>query len=174
MSLEKVLVSLPAGYPGAILLVQHMPLGFTRPLADRLNQICPMEVREAQEDDLILPGYIYVGPSGYHLRIRRSEDRFRVDLSRHPRDTLHCPSIDVMMESVAQVWPGRMLGIILTGMGSDGTKGIQAMKRHGALILAQNEDTCVVYGMPKAAYLTGCVDRMISLHHVAGEIHRFR
>lgn len=173
-SLERVLMSLPANYPGAVLVVQHMPLGFTRPLSERLNQQCPMHISEAQEDDLVLPGCVYIAPAGYHLKIRPSGNQYRVVLSKHPRDAQHCPSIDVLMESVARTWPGRMLGVIMTGMGNDGTKGAQIMKSHGALIIAQNEQTCVVYGMPRSAYLAGCVDRMVPLYHIAGEIYEFQ
>ncbi|UCD83221.1 MAG: chemotaxis response regulator protein-glutamate methylesterase [Deltaproteobacteria bacterium] len=174
MSLEKVLTRLPGSYPGAILVIQHMPLGFTRSLAERLNHQCAMEVKEAQEDDPILPGRIYIGPSGYHLKLRRSMDKYWVVLSKSPRDTQHCPSVDVLIDSVARVWPGRMLGIILTGMGDDGAEGIRVMKQRGGMILAQNEETCVVYGMPKAAYRTGCVDRLVPLNCMAREICEFR
>jgi two-component system chemotaxis response regulator CheB len=174
MTLEKILTRIPGDYPGAILVVQHMPVGFTKSLSERLNNQCAMEVREAQEDDLVVPGRILVAPGGYHLKIRRNGNKFLSALSKDPRDTLHCPSVDVMMESVARVWPGRILGIVLTGMGADGSRGIKAMKLQGGTIIAQNEATCVVYGMPRAAYLSGFVDRMTPLHYVAEEINRFR
>ena len=172
-SLERVLNSLPDNYPGALLVVQHMPQGFTGPLADRLNQQCPMTIREANEDDLILPGHVYIAPAGYHLKIRRSVNQYRVVLSKNPKDTPHCPSVDVMMESVAKVWPGRMLGVIMTGMGSDGTRGARLFKYRGAEVIAQNEQTCVVYGMPRSAHLAGYVDRLVALHVIASEIIHF-
>jgi two-component system chemotaxis response regulator CheB len=136
MSLEKILTHLPANYPGAILIVQHMPVGFTRSLAERMNQQCPMEVKEAEEGDPILPGRIYIGPGGYHLKIRRFKENYRVLLSKSPHDTLHCPSVDVLLESVAETWHGRMLGVILTGMGQDGTEGVKVMKKKGGTIYA--------------------------------------
>lgn len=173
MSLEKVLTSLPADYPGAIMVVQHMPVGFTKSLAERMNLQCSMEVKEAQEDDPILPGRIYIAPGGYHLTLRRANDKYFATLSKTPRDTAHCPSVDVLMKSVAEFWPGPMLGIIMTGMGSDGSEGIRNMKKKGAVILAQNEDTCVVFGMPRAAWLSGCVDRMVPLNWIAEEIYQF-
>jgi len=174
MSLETILTRIPAHYPGAILVVQHMPAGFTRSLAERLNQVCALEVQEAHEDDLILPGRVYIAPAGYHFTLRREDDHFRAALSKDRRDAAHCPSVDVLMESVAEVWPRHTLGIILTGMGNDGTRGIQALKlKNSTTVLAQNEETCVVFGMPKAAYLSGCVDRMIPLHGIAEEITRF-
>lgn len=174
MSLEKVLTALPQEYPGAILVVQHMPVGFTTSLAERMNQQCPMEVKEAHEDDPVIPGRIYIAPGGYHMTLRRSRDKFAIALGKNPRDTQHCPSVDVMMESVAKTWPGKMLAIILTGMGADGVKGIAAVKDRGGSVLAQNEATCVVFGMPRAAYLSGCVDRMVPLNHVSREIYSFK
>ncbi len=174
MSLERILTPLPASYPGAILVVQHMPVGFTRSLAERMNQQCPMEVKEAEEGDLILPGRIYIAPGGYHLKLRRFKETYRVLLSKSPRDTLHCPSVDVLLESVAETWHGRMLGIILTGMGQDGTQGVKAMKKKGGIILAQNKETCVVFGMPKTAQMTGCVNQMVPLNLMSGEIYRFK
>lgn len=173
MSLEKVLTPLPANFPGTILVVQHMPLGFTSSLAQRMNNQCPMEVKEAEEDDPLCPGRIYIAPSGYHLKLRRSLNRYHVVLSKEPRDMPHCPSVDVMMESIAQTWQGRMMGVVMTGMGHDGSDGIKAMKQQGGTIVAQNEETCVVYGMPRAAYLTGCVDRMLPLYEIANAICLF-
>ncbi len=174
MSLETVLTALPADYPGAILVVQHMPVGFTSSLAERMNNQCQMEVKEAQEDDPIVPGRIYIAPGGYHLKLRRAVDRFYVLLSKSPRDSQHCPSVDVMMSAVAAVWPGKSLGIVMTGMGADGTEGIKDLKERGGVILAQNEATCVVFGMPRAAYLSGAVDRMVPLNLIAEEIVRFK
>lgn len=173
MSLEQVLTPLPGNYPGAILIVQHMPVGFTSSLAERMNRQCAMAVKEAEEGDIVLPGHIYIAPGGYHLKIRRSISKYSVVLSKNPGDKPHCPSVDVMMKSVAETWPGKILGVIMTGMGCDGAEGIQAIKKKGGSIVAQNEETCVVFGMPRAAYLTGCVDRMTPLGQLAGEINRF-
>jgi two-component system chemotaxis response regulator CheB len=173
MSLELVLTAIPKDFPGVILVVQHMPPGFTRSLAERFNQVCPLEVKEAQEDDLLLSGHVYIAPAGYHLKIHPCGDRFRVFLSRTPCDTLHCPSVDVLMESVSEVWPGRTLSVIMTGMGSDGAEGVRMIKRRGGSVIAQDEETCVVYGMPKAAVQTGCVDRLVPLVRIAEEIKQF-
>jgi two-component system chemotaxis response regulator CheB len=173
MSLDKVLTSLPGDYPGAILVVQHMPIGFTRSLAERMNRQCSMAVKEAEEGDIILPGNIYIAPGGYHLKIRRSKEKYCTVLSKNPFDMAHRPSIDVMMKSIAETWRGKILGIIMTGMGHDGVEGVKAIKQKGGTVLAQNEETCVVFGMPKAAYLTGYVDRMVSLEQLAMEINKF-
>jgi len=173
MSLETVLKPLSRDYPGAIMVVQHMPVGFTASFADRLNNICSMTVTEAKDNDPILPGNIYIAPGGYHLLLKRSNDKFFASLSKYPCDVAHIPSVDVMMKSVAAIWPGRIMGIILTGMGQDGVEGVRAIKGRGGEVLAQNEATCVVYGMPKAAKQSGCVDRMVPLNCVAREISRF-
>ncbi|MGA1865791.1 MAG: protein-glutamate methylesterase/protein-glutamine glutaminase [bacterium] len=173
MSLDRVLSLIPGDYPGAILVVQHMPVGFTKSLAERMNRQCLMTVKEAEEGDLILPGNIYIAPGGYHLKLRRSGDKYRTVISKDPYDYPHRPSVDVMMKSIADNWDGKILGIIMTGMGHDGSEGVKAIKEKGGIILAQNEETCVVFGMPKAAYLTGCVDRMVSLDHLGTEIHKF-
>ena len=173
MSLDMVLASIPGDYPGAILVVQHMPVGFTRSLAERMNRQCSMAVKEAEDGDIILPGNIYIAPGGYHLKIRYSNYRYCAVLSKYPMDMPHCPSVDVMMKSIAEIWTGRILGIIMTGMGQDGAEGVRLIKEKGGTVLAQNEETCVVYGMPKAAYLTGCVDRMVPLDHLALEINKF-
>lgn len=175
MSLEKVLTELPGDYPGAILIVQHMPIGFTRSLAERLNQQCKMNIKEAEEGDRIMPGHVYLAPGGYHLKIRRSSNDYYVALSKNPCDTQHRPSVDVLMKSVAQTWPGKMLGVVLTGMGQDGAEGVQFMKNSGtATIIVQDEASSVVFGMPRAAHLTGCVDRMVPLDLIAHEIMKLK
>jgi len=174
MSLETILNQLPEDYPGAVMVVQHMPVGFTASFAERLNNVCPMQVKEAEENDPVVPGRIYIAPGGYHLKLKRNDNKFQALLSKYPRDTMHTPSVDVMMKSVAEIWPGQMMGVILTGMGADGVEGIRAMKSMGGKIIAQNEQTCVVYGMPKAAYQTGCVNQMVPLHRVAEEICKFK
>jgi two-component system, chemotaxis family, protein-glutamate methylesterase/glutaminase len=173
MSLEKVLTALPGDYPGAILVVQHMPVGFTASLAERMNQLCRLTIKEAREDEPLRPGTVYIAPGGYHLKIQRAVQKYRVVLSKEPRDVQHHPSVDEMMISAAENWTGPMLGIIMTGMGADGVRGIAAMKQAGAAILAQNEQTCVVYGMPRAAFLSGNVDRMVALEKIADEIIGF-
>lgn len=173
MSLESVLCNLPANYPGAILVVQHMPIGFTQSFAERLNTLCRMKVQEAKEDSPILPGNIYIGPAGYHIKMQSKDGKYKVLLSKTPRDAMHIPSVDELMKSVAETWPGTMLGVILTGMGQDGTEGAKEMKRQGATIVSQDEATCVVYGMPRSVYLAGCVDQVLPLPRICEYIDRF-
>lgn len=173
MTLEAILTGLPSSYPGAILVVQHMPKGFTRSLADRLDSQAAIHFKEAEEDDLIRPGTIFIGPSGYHLKLKQDGHQHRVWLTRSPRDTQHCPSVDVLFQAVAETWSGPTLAIVLTGMGTDGSSGVRAIKRGGGVVLAQSEETCVVYGMPNAAYNTGCVDRMLPRGQFARAILEF-
>lgn len=173
LALENVLVPLPANYSGAILVVQHMPAGFTRSLAERLDKSCAIEVKEAEEGDSVLPGRIYIAPGGYHMKLNYQHSQYCIALDKTPLDTPHRPSVDVMMTSVAQFWHGSMLGIIMTGMGADGVEGIREMKKRGATIIAQDESSCVVFGMPRAAFLSGYVDRMIPLASIANEICKF-
>ena len=174
MALETVLSSLPESYPGAILVVQHMPVGFTASLAERMNRLCHMDVAEAAHGEPILSGKVYIAPGGQHLEIRHSKDQYLIDLSKDAKDAQHCPSVNVMMKSVARNWPGRILAIIMTGMGGDGAEGIEAVKQKGGTVLAQDEATCIVFGMPRAASLTGFVDRMVPLDKIPFEICKFK
>ena len=171
--MESVLTKLPKDFTGAILVVQHMPKGFTRSLAERFNRLCSVEVSEAKEDDPILPGKVYIAPSGYHMGLDMADDKMVISLTRGTRKDRHCPSVDEMMKSVARAWHRPLLGIIMTGMGSDGTRGIGYIKQRGGTVIAQDEDTCVVYGMPRSAYLSGNVDRLVPLRKLAGEINNF-
>ncbi len=173
MALETVLSSLPADHPGALLIVQHMPVGFTLPLAERLNRQSRFLVKEAEEDDILLRGRAYIAPGGYHLKLKRQNGRFRVLLTRNPKDSQHRPSVDVMMKSVASVWRGRKMGVLLTGMGTDGVDGMAAIKRAGGATIAQDEKTCVVFGMPRAAHEAGSVDRLLPLNRISSRILEF-
>ncbi len=174
MTLEKVLTAIPSDFPGAILVVQHMPIGFTRSLAERFDKLCPMAVSEAEEGMPILPGRVYIAPGGYHLHLQRKNETFHAFLSRTPRDSAHIPSADEMMTSVARKWPGKILGVILTGMGDDGTAGARAIKEAGGRVIAQDEATCVVFGMPRAASVAGFVDKLVPLSEMAREILDFK
>jgi len=174
MSLEEVLSNLPVDYSGTIFVVQHMPIGFTKSLAERMDKICRISVKEAEQGDLALPARVLIAPGGYHMKLRRKRDGGHyVHLTKKPYDTPHCPSVDVLMQSMAEEWQGRMLGIVMTGMGKDGSEGIRHMKAAGATVYAQDERTCVVFGMPLAASLTGCVDKMVPLRALGDEILKF-
>jgi two-component system chemotaxis response regulator CheB len=147
-----------------------MPVGFTRSLAERLAARSPLRVREAVEGDVIAPGGVLIAPAGQHMKVRRRGGEMRVWLDDEPRQALHRPSIDVLMASVAKAYGARAMGVILTGMGSDGVEGMRAIREAGGVTLAESEESCVIYGMPKAAAEAGVVDRTAPLSRVADEI----
>lgn len=170
-ALQELLPLLPKDFPAAVLVVQHMPKGFTGPFAERLNQLAKMEIKEAEHGEVIRVGVGYIAPGGLHMRaVKKRVTEVNIELSDQPADLLHRPSVDVMMTSVAQSYAGRCLGVIMTGMGQDGLEGIREMKKTGAKTLAQDEESCVVYGMPKAVVDAGLADKVVSLSSMAGEI----
>ena len=175
-ALQDVLSTLPADLPAAILIVQHMPIGFTGPFAKRLNDLCPLAVREAEEGDLITAGHVYLAPAGKHLTVsRRSSSEAVLHLSLLPSNLPHIPSADVMMSSVAEVFGSSAMGIIMTGMGDDGALGMQAISREGGLTLGQDEATCVVYGMPRSCAEIGVLSQVVPLPdiplHILAALH---
>ena len=157
-------------FPAAVVIVQHIPRGFTKSLAERLDARSAIPVREAKDGDAVAPGVILIAPAGIHTRLVRRGGAVVVTLDEEPRDALHRPSADVLMASVAEVYRERAVGVVLTGMGSDGTEGLRAIRGAGGYTLAESEETCVIYGMPKAAFEAGVVDRAVPLDRVAGEI----
>lgn len=147
-----------------------MPVGFTRSLAERLDQKSALVVREARDGEPLQPGRVLIAPAGRHLKLRRVNGEPRVWLDYEPLDALHRPSVDVLMKTAARVYGSAVLGIILTGMGSDGVEGMRAIRAAGGRTLAQSEDSCVIYGMPKAALEAGVVQRAVTLERVPDEI----
>ncbi len=171
-ALEAVLSALPRVTPG-IVVVQHMPEKFTAAFAERLDSICQVEVREAREGDRVITGRALVAPGGRHMRLMRSGAQYHVEVRGGPPVNRHCPSVDVLFRSVAEHAGRNALGIIMTGMGDDGALGLKGMHEAGARTLAQDEKTCVVFGMPKEAIKLGCVDRVLPLQSIAQEIGAF-
>ncbi len=169
-ALQAIIPRLPETLPCAVLVVQHMPVGFTRSLAERLDARSALRVREAADGDVIGPGAVLIAPAGRHMKVRRRGRDQRIWLDDEPRSALHRPSIDVLMASVAKAYGDRAVGVILTGMGSDGVEGMRAIRQAGGLTLAESEESCVIYGMPKAAAEAGVVDREVPLSRVADEI----
>ncbi|MDY4708282.1 MAG: chemotaxis response regulator protein-glutamate methylesterase [Candidatus Treponema excrementipullorum] len=153
-----------------ILVVQHMPAGFTAEFANSLNSICPLEVKEAQDGDILKPGRILIAPGNYHIYVERKKLAVVVRLSDGPQRNGHRPSADVLFESVAAVYQNNALGVIMTGMGNDGAVQLAEMRRQGAWTLGQDEESSVVYGMPKVAWEMGGVQKQVSLHDMAKEI----
>lgn len=167
VALSHVVPLLPADFPNPVLIVQHMPLGFTRPLADRLNSQSKLDVHEAVNGMVLQAGTALVVPSGKQAQLRRSGNETSIQLVDDDGHSLHVPSVDVMTEQVANAYGKNAIGVILTGMGQDGVKGLRKMKERGAYVLGQNEATCVVYGMPRAAAKEGLVDREAPLDDIA-------
>ena len=172
-ALEVVLTGLPRTAPG-IVVVQHMPEKFTGMFAARLDSICQLEVREAQNGDRVIPGRALIAPGGRHMMLRRSGAQYIVEVTDGPLVNRHKPSVDVLFRSVAQVAGRNALGIIMTGMGDDGARGLNEMHQAGARTVAQDEASCVVYGMPKEAVRLGGVDKSVALDMIAREIMAFK
>ncbi|HSM94259.1 MAG TPA: chemotaxis response regulator protein-glutamate methylesterase [Anaeromyxobacteraceae bacterium] len=171
IAIERILAALPPNAPGA-LVTQHMPESFTRHFADRLAQQTRLDVREAADGDSVTPGVVLVAPGNRHLLLRRSGARYLVEVKDGPRVNRHRPSVDVTFRSVARVAGPNAIGVILTGMGSDGAQGLLAMREAGARTIAQDEASCVVYGMPKVAADLGAAERVLPLGEIAAEIVR--
>ena len=164
-ALEHVLTQLPAVCPG-IVIVQHMPPAFTGAFASRLNTLCDIEVREAKNNDRVIPGTALIAPGGKHLLLKRSGAQYYVEVKEGPPVNRHCPSVDVLFRSAAACAGSNALGIIMTGMGDDGARGLKEMRAAGAHTIAQDEASCVVFGMPKEAIRLDAAERVLSLDDV--------
>jgi Chemotaxis response regulator containing a CheY-like receiver domain and a methylesterase domain len=165
----EVIKDLPREVPG-IVIVQHMPPVFTKMYADRLNNVCKIEVKEAQTGDVVRPGLALIAPGSFQLRVMRDRGGYFVKCYEAEKVNGHAPSVDVLFDSVADEAKDKAVGVILTGMGSDGAKGLLKMRKNGAFTLGQDEKTAVVYGMPMVAYNIGAVQKQCSLGSVAGEM----
>ncbi len=170
-ALQEVVAQLPENFPVGIVVAQHMPAAFTGPFAERLNGLSAVEVREACDGDVVRPGLVLIARGGRHMRVhRRGALETRVVIDEQPREALYKPSVNELFGSVAEFYPGRALGVILTGMGDDGLDGVRAIKKTGGKAFAQDETSCVVYGMPRAVVEYGLADKVLPLSNVAGEI----
>ncbi len=164
-AIEVVLKGMPALSPG-IVIVQHMPEKFTKSFAERLNEICPMDVKEASEGDQVVPGLALIAPGNKHMVLVRRGANYYVRIKEGPRVHFQRPSVDVLFNSVAEHAGGNAVGVLLTGMGADGAKGLLEMKEAGAFTIAQDEETCVVFGMPKEAIKLGAAQKVLPLHEI--------
>ena len=171
-ALEVVLRELPRVCPG-IVVVQHMPEKFTEAFANRLNAICQIEVREARQGDRVIPGLALIAPGGRQMVLKRNGAQYHVDVLDGPPVNRHKPSVDVLFKSASECAGRDVLGIIMTGMGDDGARGMKVLHDHGARTIAQNEETCVVFGMPKEAIKLQAVDDILPLEHIARAIMQF-
>jgi two-component system chemotaxis response regulator CheB len=168
-AIRRILPRFPVDTPGMV-IVQHMPPGFTKMFADRLNTQCAMEVREAQSGDRVLPGRVLVAPGGMQMRVKRSGGIYEVICRGEDKVSGHCPSVDVLMHSVAEEVGANSIGIMLTGMGSDGAEGLLAMRRKGSRTVAQDEKSSVVFGMPKVAFEKGGAETLLPLDDIPDSV----
>jgi two-component system chemotaxis response regulator CheB len=168
-AVKDVLEALPPNTP-PILITQHMPAHFTKTWADRMNSLCRISVKEAEDGDSVLPGHALVAPGGCHMTLVRSGARYTVRINQDPPVNRHRPSVDVTFASVAQYAGANAVGVILTGMGGDGAKEMLTMKQAGAFTIAQDEASCVVFGMPKEAIKLGGVDKILPLSEIPSAI----
>ncbi len=167
-AIKKVLTRLPGNSPGTV-VVQHMPARFTTSFAARLNDLCRMTVKEAQDGDSVISGQVLIAPGNYHMLLKRSGTRYYVKIKTGPLVNYQRPAVDVLFKSVARYAGANTLGIILTGMGKDGAAGMLSMKKAGAINIAQDEKSCIVFGMPKEAINTGAVDYIRDINSIAGK-----
>ncbi|NLG33447.1 MAG: chemotaxis response regulator protein-glutamate methylesterase [Syntrophomonadaceae bacterium] len=170
-ALQKVLVSVPPGIMAGFVVVQHMPRGFTGPFANRLNELCRLEVKEACQNDEVRPGRVLIAPAGYQVEFNRTGTIVTINITEDQgKKSLYKPSADIMFRSLAKAYGNRSLAVILTGMGNDGTEGLKEIKAARSLVLAQDKSSCIVFGMPKSAIEAGVVDRVVPLSDMASTI----
>ena len=168
-ALYKVITALPDNLGVPVLVVQHMPMGFTKAFADRLNLNSKLTVKEAQDGDLIEKNVVYIAPGGYHMEVGKDK---KIHLNTEPTIGGVRPAVDKLFISATAVYGSRMLSVVLTGMGRDGAQGTAAIKDNGGFTMAEHESTCIIYGMPKAAFETGKVDEIVPLENVTREINK--
>lgn len=165
-AIKEVLIHFPENSPG-ILVTQHMPQMFTKSFAERLDSLCKISVKEAEHNERVLPGHAYIAPGHSHLLLRRNGTNYVIELNQGPPVNRHRPSVDVLFRSVANVAGANALGIILTGMGKDGALGLLEMRQAGSYTIAQDEASCVVFGMPREAIAVGAVCETVPLQNIA-------
>jgi two-component system chemotaxis response regulator CheB len=171
-ALLRVLKTLPQEIPG-IVIVQHMPPNFTKLYAERLNNLCLLEVKEAKNGDTLCPGRVLLAPGDFQMKLKKTGDTYRVECFQGERVNGHCPSVDVLFESVADKAGENAFGIILTGMGADGANGLLKMRKCGARTIGQDEASCTVYGMPKVAYNIGAVEKQVPLDEISDVLYQY-
>lgn len=169
-SLQKVIPLLPADLGVPVVITQHMPPNFTQSLATRLNALSKVEVVEAQGKEKLEPNVVYIAKGGYHLKFQKVGTSVYTELSTEPSNVFNIPGVDVMVDSIAEIYGKECLGVIMTGMGSDGCKGLKNLKSKGGTIIAQNEPSCIVYGMPRAVVEAGIADEIVPLEEIAARI----
>jgi two-component system chemotaxis response regulator CheB len=172
LSLQKLIPFIEENFMLPMFIVQHMPPKFTKSLADRLNGLSKVTVKEAENNEIVTKGTVYIAPGGFHMTVEKGSMGNRIKVSDEPSSTLHRPSVDVMLNSVIEVYGKSALGIIMTGMGKDGSEAIKRLKSLGGYCIAQNEESCVVYGMPRAVVENGSADLVVPLDKIFEIINR--
>lgn len=173
-ALQQVLMALPADFPAPILIVQHMPPNFTKSLADRLNTLTNIQVKEAVHGEVIQKGVAYIAPGDYHMKVRKVGTSLAIELTKEAPRNRHRPAVDVLFDSISYLKQMNKISVILTGMGKDGAKGIKQIKKMDkeAIIIAESEESSIVYGMPAAAIATECVNKIVHLNKVGETLNR--
>ena len=167
-ALYQIIPRLPPNFSAGVLIVQHMPPGFTKPLADRMNKNCVLDVKEAESGDEVRPGLVLIAPGGHHMFLRTdARKKIVIDINREPSHYIHIPSIDITFSDVADLYRERAVGVILTGMGKDGVDGLERIKNNGGRSIAEDESTCVVFGMPEVAIRRGIVEKIAPIYNIA-------
>lgn len=170
LAIQYILKNLPSQFPASIIISQHMPPLFTRAFAERLNEISPLSVKEAEDGEPVVEGKVLISPGGFHTLVEKGVNGVKVRIIRGREEDRYIPSIDIMMKSCAEVFGPKTLGIILTGMGSDGKEGIKKIKEVKGQTIAEAKESCVVFGMPREAVETGAVDKVVPLEKIPQEI----
>jgi two-component system chemotaxis response regulator CheB len=165
------LESLPSNSPG-IVIVQHMPEEFTRAFAKRLDELCLVSVKEAENNDHVIPGRVLIAPGNHHIQLKRHGERYFVEVNDGPLVNHHRPSVDVLFRSAARYAGANSIGIIMTGMGKDGAQGMSELNEAGGYTIAQDEKTCIIFGMPREAIKKGGIDKTLPLDRIAQEVIR--
>lgn len=169
-SLKKVIPYFPEYLPVSFIIAQHMPMGLSQSFVENLNAMSNIRVKEAEDGDIVTPGRILVAPSGYQTTFKQRQNGVTVKISNPSRDDLYKPSIDLLFSSAAKIFKSRVLGVIMTGMGNDGTKGSNDIKMSGGMIIAESPETCVIYGMPKSVIDAGLVDHIVPLNRIVDKV----
>ncbi len=169
-ALQDVIPFIPRDIDAGILIVQHMPPGFTKSLAERLDSMSQINVKEAEDGDVIVAGVAYLAPGDSHIKVSKQSGQYVIKLDNGDRVSGHKPSVDAMMYSIASLGEKNVIGVIMTGMGADGADGLSKIKANNGYVIAQDEDSCVVFGMPKSTIKLGVVDKVVSLTYIANEI----
>lgn len=170
-ALQEIIPYIAADIPASFLIVQHMPKGFTKSLAERLNSLSQINVKEAENDEIIKPGYAYIAPGNFHMKLIQSGHlTHKIKLTTEDAVSGHRPSVDMMMNSLADLGLHNLIGVILTGMGADGAEGMKKIKEQNGYTIAQDENTCIVYGMPKIAVGLNCIDAILPINEIAARI----